>query len=114
LRESDVPLTHAFGTDDNFEDHYYEHVVKCREFGDIDRVEYNRLACEFMLGGAGPFTVERQRRESGRILRYDEESAEFGIRSPDGVIITYHKLNPAIHGFRSNLEYFEWTSKKPW
>jgi hypothetical protein len=35
-----------------------------------------------------------------------KDTDEFGLVSPDGVIYSYYKPDPAEHGYDTNLEYF--------
>lgn len=99
-----MEVEHSFTSDRDFELHYHKHVVQQREFGYISREEYARRSRDFMLGPCGRFTIERVRKWSRRILRYDEDSAEFGVMTQEGSIITYQKLDPSVHGFRGNGE----------
>jgi hypothetical protein len=102
-----VAVEHAFASDRDFGIHYYNHVVIQREFGGISRETYARMATRFMLGPSDNFTIEKVRRQSGRVLRYSEATGEFGVATVDGVVITYYRFDPAVHGFSSNMEYFE-------
>jgi filamentous hemagglutinin len=46
-------------------------------------------------------------RSDGDVVRYNPNTDEFGVGSSGGSICTYYKPDPAVHGKRSNLEYFD-------
>jgi filamentous hemagglutinin len=45
-------------------------------------------------------------RSNGDILRFDPATDAFGAVKPDGTIRTYYKANPAVHGYPTNLDYY--------
>jgi pyocin large subunit-like protein len=46
-------------------------------------------------------------RTNGDIVRFNPVTNEFGVARADGVIRTYFKPDPAVHGFPTNLDYFK-------
>ena len=100
----DVPIgTGAkFGNQSRLEDHYERHGA---DFGATDAVDYERRADGFLTGQRNSDTLERVR-ENGDVVRYNPNTDEFGVVSKDGVLRTYFKPDPSVHGRPSNLDYF--------
>ena len=76
-----------------------------REVGASTCVEYLAFATNFMTKPKTG-TMHEYTRSKGDCLRYDESTQEFGLISNSGVLRSYFKPNPAIHGLPSNLDYF--------
>lgn len=83
-------------------DHFARHGV---DFGARTAAEYERLADAFLNGPPVASTVEKVR-ANGDTVRYDPATEEFGVVKSDGTIRTYYKPNPAVHGYPTNLDYF--------
>lgn len=83
-------------------DHYARHGG---DFRAKNADEYERLAEAFLEGPADPAIIEKNR-QNGDKVRYNILSQEFAIARPDGTIRTYFKPDPAVHGFPTNVDYF--------
>ena len=93
-----------FSNEKKLDKHFEKHVIKQGEFGDITKDEYLKLANDF-IGSSGKNVLSRTA-SNGDILKFNIETNEFSIVTKEGVIRTYHKLNPEIHGKGSNLDYW--------
>jgi filamentous hemagglutinin len=83
-----------------------EHFVRHPEFGVATEAEYLELADAFLGGPLNPALTRQCIRRNGDRLRYNEFTEEFGILRIDGVIKTYYRPDPAVHGQGGNLAYF--------
>jgi hypothetical protein len=54
----------------------------------------------------GAITLLETIRPNGDVVRYDPTTDEFGVVNADGTIRTYYKPDPAVHGYPTNLDYF--------
>lgn len=63
------------------------------------------MADGFLTGPRGPNTLQRKR-PNGDIVRYDQSTDAFGVVSSNGTVRTYYVPDPAVHGYPSNLDYF--------
>jgi filamentous hemagglutinin len=68
-------------------------------------MEYQSKADTYLTGQRAQGVLEKVR-ANGDIVRYNPATEEFGVVTKDGVIRTYYKPNPAIHGEPTNLDYF--------
>lgn len=75
------------------------------EFGVGTPEEYERLADAFMFGPLSA-NIEECVRVQGGFCRYDRDTQEYGTVNAQGFLCTYFIPDPAIHGERTNLEYF--------
>ncbi|MGB8840196.1 MAG: hypothetical protein WCC64_03915, partial [Aliidongia sp.] len=98
----DAANTGGFGNEAQFLDHYARHGS---DFRALTPNEYAQQAGRLLNGPAGPTTLEMVRR-NGDIVRYDPTTDEFGVVKPDGTIRTFYKPDPAVHGYPTNLDYF--------
>jgi|ERR1019366_6687422 filamentous hemagglutinin len=74
------------------------------DFGARNALDYVRQAQQFLLNPpAGTLT---RRRANGDVLRYNPITNTFGVLGPKGVPRTLFKPDPAVHGFPTNLDYF--------
>jgi len=94
--------TGSFADDAKLQDHWQRHGG---DFGATDAAEYEQQANTFLNGPAGPNVLEKVR-ANGDVVRYDPTTEEFGIARADGGIRTYYEPDPAIHGYPTNLDYF--------
>lgn len=83
-------------------DHFSRHG---HDFGANAAAAYERQADAFLNGSRAAGVLEKLRSNGDRI-RYNPATEEFGIAKPDGTIRTYFKPDPALHGFRTNLDYY--------
>ncbi len=93
-----------FSNEKKFDKHFDKHVIKQGEFGNITKDDYLKLANEF-IDSSGKNVLSRTA-SNGDILKFNTKTNEFSIVTKDGVIRTYHKLNPQIHGKGTNLDYW--------
>lgn len=75
----------GFRTEEQFEAHYRKHG---REFGNISKQEYLRLAQELRDAPAGKDILEARRRD-GVLTKFDRRKGYFGAYNPDGSIRTF-------------------------
>jgi len=83
-------------------DHYNRHGA---DFGAPSPAQYERMADAFLNGPVGTGVLQKVR-GNGDIVRYDPATQAFGVVKPGGAIRTYFKPNPAVHGYATNLDYF--------
>ena len=88
---------------DRLDDHFERHGD---DFGAQSAQEYERMADDFLTGPLRP-GVQEKHRSNGDVVRFDAQTDEFGVVSGDGVIRTYYKPDPAVHGRTDNQEYFD-------
>jgi filamentous hemagglutinin len=74
------------------------------DFGATDVADYVKQAHDFLLNPP-PGTLTRIRAD-GDFVRYNPVTNTFGVLSKVGAPRTFFKPNPAIHGFATNLDYF--------
>lgn len=66
-------------------------------------------ASDFLTDQDNPNILEFNRvrgTRAGDTVRFNPETDEFGVIRPDGTIRTYYRPNPKLHGFATNLDYF--------
>ena len=81
--------------------HFKDHGA---DFGAVNAVDYVRKAREFLHNpGAG---VLSKTRGNGDVVRFDPATNAFGVMDKTGAPRTFYKPNPAKHGYRTNLDYF--------
>jgi hypothetical protein len=90
-----------FGSDAKLKDHFARHG---QDFGATTAADYEAQADAFLTGGKASGVLEKVR-PNGDIVRYNPATDEFGVASPTG-IRTYYKPDPAVHGYPTNLDYF--------
>lgn len=83
-------------------DHFGRHGT---DFGANSATEYEQMADAFLTGPKGPNTLEIVR-PNGDIVRFDPTTDAFGVVSANGTIRTYYVPDPAVHGYSTNLDYF--------
>lgn len=75
-----------------------------KEFGFKTEAEYVSAAISFT--NQTPPAVMQNKQRDGDTAFYNPKSAEYAVKSKRGLIRTYFKLDPKIHGFQSNTDYF--------
>lgn len=83
-------------------DHYTRHGAS---FGATSPAQYEQAADAFLNGPLGTGVLQKIR-ANGDLLRYDPATEAFGVVKPDGTIRTYYKPDPTVHGYSTNLDYF--------
>jgi hypothetical protein len=76
------------------------------DFGAKSPAEYEQQASTFLDGPKSANTLEKIRPQSGDAVRFDPATDEFGVLSRNSVIKTYYRPDPAVHGYPTNLDYF--------
>lgn len=88
-----------------FMDHYSRHGF---DFWNISEVEYARLANNFFMNSSN---FLRKTDSQWTIRLYDPKTNSFGSFNSNGTTKTFYKPNPTVHGYVSNLEYW---NAQPW
>jgi RHS repeat-associated protein len=91
-----------FGSDAKLMDHFNRHGG---DFGHATAASYQAAADRFMMGNRGTGILEKVR-PNGDVVRFNPATNEFGVLTKDGVLRTYYKPDPAVHGWPTNLDYF--------
>lgn len=86
----------GFATPQKLQDHFQKHG---KEFGEITREEYLRMAQELRDRPAGREILEAVRRD-GVMTRFDRKSGAFLACNPDGTIRTFFKPKDGEKYFR--------------
>jgi pyocin large subunit-like protein len=82
--------------------HFTKHKA---EFGFQTEQEYLSAAQKFAKSPVGGNVLQRLRSSGERVL-YNQATNEFSVIAPDDTIITYFKPDPTVHGYATNLDYF--------
>ncbi|MEC5217622.1 hypothetical protein RCH09_002582 [Actimicrobium sp. GrIS 1.19] len=85
----------------NAERHFKDHGA---DFGAKTPTDYILKAQEF-LQNPPPGTLSKTR-ANGDILRFDPATDAFAIMDKSGAPRTFYKPDPAVHGYPTNLDYF--------
>lgn len=93
--------TRDMSSDENAEHHFEKHGD---EFGFTTEFEYVAAANDFI--GAPPPGTLSTRQTDGDTVYFNPTTDWFAVVSYKGQIRTFYKLNPKIHGYRTNTEYF--------
>lgn len=91
-----------FSSEKELQRHFDKHG---KDFGSKNPAEYRSQADKFLNTERSPGTLEKIR-DNGEIVRFNPKTDEFGVTKPDGIIKTYFRPNPKIHGKPTNLDYF--------
>ena len=76
------------------------------EFGAASEVQFETMADAFCTGVRDPTTTFECTRPRGMVLRYNPSTEAFGVLNSSGMILTYYKPRPVIHGKANNCAYF--------
>ena len=85
-------------------EHFDKHVIRRKEFSCANEMEYEKRADAFLFTPLRETTLQC-RRPQGDIIRYDLQTAEFGVVSR-GFVFTYFIAKPLNHGYASNVCYW--------
>lgn len=99
-REAAPRTSIGFRSERGLDEHFEKHG---REFGNISRAEYLRLAQALRDASVGD-TVLEARRADGVITRFDKRSGAFLAFNADGTLRTFFKPNDGQAYFRRQLE----------
>ncbi|MCZ4283167.1 hypothetical protein O4H49_20485, partial [Kiloniella laminariae] len=91
-----------FADQAKLDDHFNRHGA---DFGTITKIEYQQAADNFLTGPKNSTTLELTR-TNGDVVRFDPATDAFGVISSNGAIRTYYKPDPQVHGYPTNLDYF--------
>jgi hypothetical protein len=84
-----------------------------KEFpGVVSDAEYEERAITFLNRPLTPEILEGVRRHDAVIIRLNRVTQEFGVMYPTGIIKSYFKAHPAVHGKRTNIHYFQFECAK--
>ncbi len=92
----------AFGSPAKLEDHFNRHGD---DFGAQSAQEYQQQADNYLTGPLKNGALEKVR-QNGDVVRYNPSTGEFGVVSANGVIRTYYRPDPVMHGYPTNEDYF--------
>ena len=92
----------CFGNSAKLNDHFARHGA---DFGSQNAATYEKEAGDFLSGVRDPATLSKVRVNGDSVL-YNPNTDQFGVITNGGVIKTYYKPIPAVHGHASNLDYF--------
>ncbi len=93
--------TREMSADENAEHHFEKHGD---EFGFTSEDQYIRAANDFV--GSPPEGTLTAKQTDGDTVYFNPATDWFAVVSYKGQIRTFYKLDPKIHGFKSNTEYF--------
>ncbi len=91
-----------FADQAKLDDHFNRHGA---DFGATSSAQYQQMADNFLTGPRGTNTLELVR-PNGDVVRYDPTTDAFGVVSSNGTVRTYYVPDPAVHGYPTNLDYF--------
>ena len=81
-----------------------------RDFGFKTEQEYVAAAVKFTTEPLHPDVLTNIQKDND-IAFYNPKTAEYAVKSKSGFIRTYFRLNPRIHGYASNTDYFNAQAK---
>lgn len=81
-----------------------------RDFGFKTEQEYVAAAVKFTTEPLSPDVLTNIQKDND-IAFYNPRTAEYAVKTRSGYIRTYFRLNPRIHGFASNTDYFNAQAK---
>lgn len=99
-----VDLTSVKNATQHFEKHK-------NEFGFQTMDQYIHAAVT-LINNKSP-DILRNRQKDGDFAYYNPKTAEYAVLSKRGRIRTYFKLDPKIHGYPTNLDFFKAQARKP-
>jgi len=92
----------GFADSSQLTDHFTKHRA---EFGFNTESQYLQGAQNF-IGTEGNTGVLSRVRANGDKVLYNPSTNEFAVVASDGTIRTYFKPDPDIHGYQTNLDYY--------
>ncbi len=94
--------SNGFSNSNSLSDHFNKHGA---EFGYTNESEYLKGAQDF-IGTKGNEGVLSKVRANGDTVIYNPNTNEFAVVTKDGTIVTYFKPDTTIHGYETNLDYY--------
>lgn len=91
-----------FADNAKLQDHFARHGS---DFGAPSAQQYEAMADGFLTGPRQAGVLEKTR-PNGDVIRFNPATDEFGVVSRRGIIRTYYKPDPSVHGYPTNLDYF--------
>lgn len=91
-----------WGNPDTLQQHFENHGA---DFGATDPSDYARQAQQFFENNAGALPTKIDP-NTGTVRVYDPNTNTFGSYNPDGSTKTYFKPDPTVHGYPSNIDYW--------
>jgi hypothetical protein len=92
---------------ENATNHFKKHG---HQFGFRTEQEYVAAAVQFTTEPLAEGVLKNIQKD-GDTAFYNPKTAEYAVKSKRGFIRTYFKLNPKIHGYASNTDYFNAQAK---
>lgn len=93
----------GFLNQDRLSNHFGKHGS---EFGFTTVEEYENAAQNFVKTKGNDGVLSKVRQSDGATIIYNPSTNEFSVVAKDGVIQTYFKPDPEIHGYDTNLDYY--------
>jgi hypothetical protein len=99
----DLPTPESWGRAETLTDHVARHGA---DFGLTEPTEYAREASRFFQQGLKDGLPAKVDPRTGVVRVYDPATNTFGAYNPDGTARTLYRLDPAMHGYPSNWDYW--------
>ncbi len=99
----ELPASQSWGRLETLEDHFVRHG---RDFSATSADEYARQASRFLQRAERQGLPTKIDPRTGVIRVYDPATSTFGSYNPSGTTRTFYKPNPAVHGYPTNLDYW--------
>jgi len=100
--DDDDPNPNNWGRPDTLSDHYARHGG---DFGAKSEADYARQASQFLRNsGKNNYSVKVD--NNGVIRIYDPKTNTFGSYNANGTTRTFYKLDPGVHGYPTNMDYW--------
>jgi RHS repeat-associated protein len=107
--DDDGPGPNNWGRHSTLADHFERHGA---DFGARTPEEYAKMASDF-LRTAQEQGLPTKTSTGGTVRVYDPASNTFGSYGPDGMTRTFYRPDPAVHGYGSNMAYWDAQPGKP-
>ncbi|MCP4677488.1 MAG: hypothetical protein GY854_18635, partial [Deltaproteobacteria bacterium] len=99
----ELPTSQSWGRLGTLEDHFVRHG---RDFAATSADDYARQASQFLQWAQRKSLPTKVDPRTGVIRVYDPATNTFGSYNPSGTTRTFYKPNPAVHGYPTNLDYW--------
>jgi hypothetical protein len=93
----------GFGSPALLTQHFLDHGP---EFGFTSEADYEKAARAFAHTQGSDGVLSKVRAANGDTIIYNPSTNEFAVVTSSGIIRTYFKPDPAIHGYQTNLDYY--------
>lgn len=99
--------THDMTANENAAHHFEKHG---EEMGLDTQLEYVQAAINFV--SKPPSGTLTNKQKDNDTTYFNPKTGEFAVKSKKGRIRTYFRLDPKIHGYKSNMDYFNEQARK--